>query len=191
MNFSILAFPANFCLIEKWPLSGNTVWPQSSGFQELSKLTIFYILMNLFSTQNLARFARYDKCDFFYDFQTSRIFNANWRYFSGHFQKNPKKKLQKATQKWFFQTQKLKIANRKNQVQPVQPSRQRQQPQPPPQQQRQLLPQHHVEYQVIMPFLTVVVTPKLVLVSLKIAKKIPIVKLSCLTNYLVMNYYSS
>ena len=41
LNFWILAFSTNFCPI-KIDLSGNTVWPQASGFQKLAKLTIFW-----------------------------------------------------------------------------------------------------------------------------------------------------
>ena len=40
--FDILAFSSNFCPI-KTVMSGNTVWPQTSGFQKLAKLTIFGI----------------------------------------------------------------------------------------------------------------------------------------------------
>ena len=55
----------NLCLI-KSDLSGNTVWPQASGFQKLAKTG------QLLSTQNVnvARFARNVECDFFGDFQT-------------------------------------------------------------------------------------------------------------------------
>ena len=42
-NFWILAFSTNFCPI-KTDLSGNTVWPQTSGFQKLAKLSNFGIL---------------------------------------------------------------------------------------------------------------------------------------------------
>ena len=42
LNFSILAFSINFGPI-RTDLSGNTVWPQASGFQKLAKLTIFGI----------------------------------------------------------------------------------------------------------------------------------------------------
>ena len=54
----ILAFSTNFCPI-KIDRSGNTVWPQTSGFQKLTKLTIFGISYELLSTQNVkvARFA--------------------------------------------------------------------------------------------------------------------------------------
>ena len=38
--FDILAFSTNFCPIKIY-LSGNTVWPQASGFQKLAKLTNF------------------------------------------------------------------------------------------------------------------------------------------------------
>ena len=37
LNFSILAFSTNFWPI-KIDLSGNTVWPQASGFQKLTKI---------------------------------------------------------------------------------------------------------------------------------------------------------
>ena len=40
LNFWILAFSANFCPI-KTDLSGNTVWPQTSGFQKLAKMDHF------------------------------------------------------------------------------------------------------------------------------------------------------
>ena len=66
--FRLLAFSINFCLINS-DLSGNTVWPQASGFQKLAKLTIFNELL---STQNvnLARFARNFKWDFLSNFCT-------------------------------------------------------------------------------------------------------------------------
>ena len=38
--FPILAFSTNFCPI-KTDLSGNTVWPQASGFQKLAKIEHF------------------------------------------------------------------------------------------------------------------------------------------------------
>ena len=37
LNFLILAFSTNFCPI-KTDLSGNTVWPQASGFQKSAKM---------------------------------------------------------------------------------------------------------------------------------------------------------
>ena len=40
LNFWNLAFSNNFCPI-KTDLSGNTVWPQASGFQRLAKLDHF------------------------------------------------------------------------------------------------------------------------------------------------------
>ena len=40
LNLSILAFSANFCPI-KSDLSGNTVWPQASGFLKVAKLDYF------------------------------------------------------------------------------------------------------------------------------------------------------
>ena len=42
LNFWILAFSTNFCPI-KTDLSGNTVWPQASGFQNSPKWTILGI----------------------------------------------------------------------------------------------------------------------------------------------------
>ena len=42
LNLRILAFFTNFCLI-KSDLSGNTVWPQASGFRKLAKLTNFWL----------------------------------------------------------------------------------------------------------------------------------------------------
>ena len=41
LNFWILAFFTNFCPI-KTDLSGNTVWPQASGFQKLAKMDNFW-----------------------------------------------------------------------------------------------------------------------------------------------------
>ena len=72
LNFSILAFFTNFCPI-KSDLSGNTVWPQPSGFSKKSpKCTIFGIFNELLSTQNVnvARFARNVEWDFLGGFQT-------------------------------------------------------------------------------------------------------------------------
>ena len=40
-EFLILAFSINFCPI-KTDLSGNTVWPQASGFQKLAKMDHFW-----------------------------------------------------------------------------------------------------------------------------------------------------
>ena len=40
-EFLILAFSTNFCPI-KTDLSGNTVWPQASGFQKLAKMDHFW-----------------------------------------------------------------------------------------------------------------------------------------------------
>ena len=39
--FGILGFSTNFCPI-KTVLSGNTVWPQASGFQKLAKMDHFW-----------------------------------------------------------------------------------------------------------------------------------------------------
>ena len=41
LNFLILAFATNFCPI-KTDLSGNTVWPQASGFQKFTKRDHFW-----------------------------------------------------------------------------------------------------------------------------------------------------
>ena len=40
LSFSILTFSTNFCPFKK-DLSGNTVWPQASGFQKLAKMNNF------------------------------------------------------------------------------------------------------------------------------------------------------
>ena len=45
-NFGFWAFSTNFCPIIT-DISGNTVWPQASGFQKLAKLDHFFaFLMN-------------------------------------------------------------------------------------------------------------------------------------------------
>ena len=61
----------NFCPT-KTDLSGNTVWPQASSFQNSPKWTIFGIFNELLSTHNVnvARFARNVEWDFFCDFQS-------------------------------------------------------------------------------------------------------------------------
>ena len=55
-----MAFPPIFYL------SGNTIWPQASGFQKLAKLTSFGIFSELLCSQNVnvARFARNAEWDF-------------------------------------------------------------------------------------------------------------------------------
>ena len=60
----------------KCHLSGNTVWPQASGFQKLAKMDLFSILNELLSTQNVnvARFVCNVEWDFFCYFQTHRVF---------------------------------------------------------------------------------------------------------------------
>ena len=40
-NFWIWAFSTNFCPI-KTDLSGNTVWPQASGFQKIAQMDHFW-----------------------------------------------------------------------------------------------------------------------------------------------------
>ena len=69
--FEFWHFPPIFGLF-KTDLSGNTVWPQASGFQKLAKIDHFGHFKQLLSTQNVnvARFARSVECDFFCDFQT-------------------------------------------------------------------------------------------------------------------------
>ena len=64
LNYSILTFSTY--------LSGNTVWPQASGFQKIAKIDHFLHFDELLPTQivNVARFARNVDCDFFFDFQT-------------------------------------------------------------------------------------------------------------------------
>ena len=64
LNFSILAFSINFCRIKIDP-SGNTVWPQASGFQKLAKNWLFSVLLKNFYPVRM-----YD----FYDFQTPWCF---------------------------------------------------------------------------------------------------------------------
>ena len=53
-------------------LSGNTVWPQVTGFQKLAKIDHFGIFDEFLSIHNVnvARFARNIECDFLGDFQT-------------------------------------------------------------------------------------------------------------------------
>ena len=72
--FFILAFPTNFCPI-KTDLSGNTFWPQASGFQKLDHGPFLAFLINFCSIQtvNVARFARNVEWYFFCDFQTPKI----------------------------------------------------------------------------------------------------------------------
>ena len=41
LNYLILAFSTNFCPIKTY-MSGNTVWPQASGFQKLAKMDHFW-----------------------------------------------------------------------------------------------------------------------------------------------------
>ena len=66
LNCLLVAFPTIFCPI-KTDLSGNTVWPQASGFQKLAKMDHFWaFIINV----NVARFARNVEWDFFCDFQT-------------------------------------------------------------------------------------------------------------------------
>ena len=66
LNLSKFAFSSNYCPITI-DLSGNTVWPQASGFptQHSPKWTILAP-----QNVNVARFARNVECDFLGDFQT-------------------------------------------------------------------------------------------------------------------------
>ena len=77
--FLILAFSTYLCPV-KIDLSGNTVWPQASGFQKLVKMDNFGIFNLLLSIQNviIARFARNVEWDFFCDFQTTCTTNIKW-----------------------------------------------------------------------------------------------------------------
>ena len=73
-HLNFLAFSTNFCFIKTY-LSGNSVWPQASGFQKLAKLSIFGIFNELLSTKNVnvARFARNVE----WDFEFSRLNTKN------------------------------------------------------------------------------------------------------------------
>ena len=85
LNFSIfgilhqfLAFYINFCP-KKSDLSGNTAWPQASGFQKLAKLTIFGIF-NEAQNAYEARFARNVEWYFFVIFKHRglQFINYGW-----------------------------------------------------------------------------------------------------------------
>ena len=78
LNFSILAFSTNFCPI-KSDLSGNTVWPQASGFQKLAKMNDFWHFQLMFTQNvNVARLARNVEWDIFCDFQTLCVHCLFW-----------------------------------------------------------------------------------------------------------------
>ena len=66
-----MALFTNFCPI-KIDLSGNTVWPQTSGFQKIVKIEHFWHFVWTFghSKCKVSRLARNVEWDFFYDFQT-------------------------------------------------------------------------------------------------------------------------
>ena len=69
----ILAFSTNFCPI-KTNLSGNTIWPQASGFQKLAKMDHFWHFWLTFVHSKCKRsFARNIEWDFSCDFQTPCI----------------------------------------------------------------------------------------------------------------------
>ena len=82
LNFLVLACSTNFWPI-KIDMSGNTVWPQASGFQKLAKMDFWRFFYEHLSTQNVnvARFARNVECDFFCDFQTLWSMVKSWLYF--------------------------------------------------------------------------------------------------------------
>ena len=73
--FWILAFSTNFCPI-RTVLSGNTVWPQASGFQKLAKLTIFWHFLSTFVHSKCKR--NNVEWDFFCYFQTPCAFTAEF-----------------------------------------------------------------------------------------------------------------
>ena len=66
LNFWILSFSTNFCPI-KVDLSGNTVWPQASGFQKLAKMDYFGYFWWTFVHSKCKRNVKWD---FFCNFQT-------------------------------------------------------------------------------------------------------------------------
>ena len=74
MDFLTLAFSTTFCLM-KSDLSGNTVSPQASGFQNSPNYIVFDKLNERLSTQivNVARFARTAEGGFFVIFKYSVI----------------------------------------------------------------------------------------------------------------------
>ena len=69
LNFWILAFSTNLCPI-KTDLSGNTVWPQASGFQKLVKMDHFWHLWLTFVHSKCKRSSLRSQWDIFCDFQT-------------------------------------------------------------------------------------------------------------------------
>ena len=73
--FDVLTFSTNFCPL-KTDLTGNTVWPQASGFQKLAKWDHFGNFNELLSKQNV-NVARNVEWDFFCDFQTPWVI---WEY---------------------------------------------------------------------------------------------------------------
>ena len=91
-----MTFKGKFCP-NKIDQSGNTIWPQTSGFQKLAKSDHFGIFNQLLSTQNVnvSRFARNVEWDFFYDFQSCFppvlfIFEDRMSTFRSPFRKNIK-----------------------------------------------------------------------------------------------------
>ena len=75
LSFPFLSFSTNFCPF-KSDLSGNTVWPQTSGFQKLVKMDHFW---HFYWNVNVARFARKVEWDCFCDFQIPWVSqNHNW-----------------------------------------------------------------------------------------------------------------
>ena len=65
-NRLFLAFSMKSCRIEN-NLSGHTVWPKTSGFHKIAKMTIFWHFWWAFVI--VARFARNVECDFLWIFK--------------------------------------------------------------------------------------------------------------------------
>ena len=61
LHLGILAFSTNFCPV-KIDLSGNTVWPQASGFQNLAKMDLFWHLELTFDHSNCKRSLLRSQC---------------------------------------------------------------------------------------------------------------------------------
>ena len=76
MNYSILAFSTIFRPI-KVDMSGNTVWPQASGFQKIAKIDHSWNFQWFFV--NVARSANNVQWDFLCDFQTPCLFR-DWHH---------------------------------------------------------------------------------------------------------------
>ena len=61
LNFWILAFYTNFCPIKIDP-SGNTVWPQASGFQKLAKMDYLWHFHSTFVLLKCKRSSLRSQC---------------------------------------------------------------------------------------------------------------------------------